>query len=85
MYTIRLLREDQLVAEAQTGSSDAAYNARTAADLMRDSADDWEILDETGKRVLSKIDWENSPPPGLTASRRWLRSYLAWCTRSGNP
>jgi hypothetical protein len=58
MHTIRLLRNSQLIAEAQTGSSDTAYNARMAAALIQGGDDNWEIVDGAGKQVTNKTDWE---------------------------
>ena len=73
MHTIRLLRDGQLIAEAQTGSSDTAYNASMAANLMQDGSDDWEIVDEAGEQITTKTDWATH---GLTVSRGGLLSYF---------
>jgi hypothetical protein len=58
MYRIRLLKEGQVVETAEADASDIGEIAHRATELeARHGADDWEIVNGLGQRVVSKTRW----------------------------
>ena len=59
MYRIRLLKEDQVVETVEAAdTSDVGEIAHRATELEpRHGADDWEIVNGLGQRVVTKTRW----------------------------
>ena len=59
MYQIRLLRKGQIVETVEADISDVAEIAHRATELEpRHGADDWEIVNGLGQRVVTKSRWK---------------------------
>jgi hypothetical protein len=59
MYRIRLLREGQIFETVDADIIDIAEIAHRAAELEpRHGADDWEIVNGLGQRVVTKTRWK---------------------------
>jgi hypothetical protein len=59
MYRIRLLRAGQIVETVDAELIDIAEIAHQATELeARHGADDWEIVNGLGQRVVSKTRWK---------------------------
>jgi hypothetical protein len=58
MYRIRLLKEGQVVETVEADGSDIGDIAHRATALEpRHGADDWEIVNGLGQRVVTKTRW----------------------------
>ena len=59
MYRIRLLREGQIVETVESDMIDIAEIAHRATELEPwHGADDWEIVNGLGQRVVTKTRWK---------------------------
>jgi hypothetical protein len=59
MYRIRLLKEGQIVETVDADITDIAEIAHRATELDRGhGADDWEIVNGLGQRVVTKTRWK---------------------------
>jgi hypothetical protein len=59
MYRIRLLREGQIVETVDADIIDIAEIAHRATELEpQHGADDWEIVNGLGQRVVTKARWK---------------------------